>query len=445
MKNKLAKNSLAAGLATLIVTAGLSFSANGAEPIVAQAESSAVTATGLTEIIDTDTCRAESTGPATEGTGRCGEGLSTQGVSAFDQTASTGLEGDQGTSEAAAAVAPIEIDALTTIDLSTIGEDLDAVNTGTILDDVLEGLGPVTGPAFELLLTPLLEQIQNAALTPILAALQDALPVSIEIGAVSSACTLGADGEVDLASTVAGIAIVVELPQGGDLRVPVNLSTSPNSALVGEVAPQELVNGLLDGIEDSLNQSLNGVLGPLADLVGTIQETVVNGVLDQLGPALLAPVGEALSPILEGTVNEQVVNADGSGQVTALSLDILGGDGAALDLARSSCGPNSVLAADDEDSDAAADADADAAADADSDAAADADADAAADADADAAADANADAVADADAQSDADVTQALPAAGAPRNLLPFMFLGLALVLFGGAVLLNEKRRQLTA
>ncbi|WP_188111765.1 choice-of-anchor G family protein [Aeromicrobium fastidiosum] len=50
------------------------------------------------------------------------------------------------------------------------------------------------------------------------------------------------------------------------------------------------------------------------------------------------------------------------------------------------------------------------------------------------------DAVADADAQADADVTTTLPSTGAP-NLLPFWLLGIALLLFGGAVLLNEKRR----
>ena len=50
------------------------------------------------------------------------------------------------------------------------------------------------------------------------------------------------------------------------------------------------------------------------------------------------------------------------------------------------------------------------------------------------------DTVADADAQADADVTTALPSTGAP-NLLPFWLLGIALLLFGGAVLLNEKRR----
>lgn len=50
------------------------------------------------------------------------------------------------------------------------------------------------------------------------------------------------------------------------------------------------------------------------------------------------------------------------------------------------------------------------------------------------------DTVADADAQADADVTTSLPSTGAP-NLLPFWLLGIGLLLFGGAVLLNEKRR----
>jgi hypothetical protein len=50
------------------------------------------------------------------------------------------------------------------------------------------------------------------------------------------------------------------------------------------------------------------------------------------------------------------------------------------------------------------------------------------------------DTVADSDAQADADVTTTLPSTGAP-NLLPFWLLGIALLLFGGAVLLNEKRR----
>ena len=110
----------------------MSFSASGAEPIVAQSEASAVTATGLTDIVDTDECRAESTGPATEGAGRCGTGLDSQGTGTMNQNASTDLDGDNGTSEADAAVESVDIPTLTTIDLSTLGADVDAIDTGTI-------------------------------------------------------------------------------------------------------------------------------------------------------------------------------------------------------------------------------------------------------------------------------------------------------------------------
>ena len=427
---KLARNTLALGTATLIVTAGLSFSANAADPIVAQANSSAVTATGITGIVDSEECSVASTGPATVGTDPiCGTGLSTSGVNAFAQTASTDLDGTKGTSTAAASVAPIDIAALTTIDPSTLGADLDAINTGTILDDILAGLDPITGPLFELALTPLLSGIQDAALAPVLAALQDALPVSVEIGAVSSTCSAIAGATPTMSSEVAGINILIELAPGNVITVPVTLDTSANAALVGSVAPKEIVDGLLVGIEDTLRTSLGGALGTLADLVPTIQDLLVDAVLVQLGPVLDA-VGDALVPILDGTVNKQVTNPDGSVEVTALELNVLGTT-ATLDLARSSCGPNANVVVDQVAAAAAAADDADAPAD---------NADAISDADVDANADADADAVADADAQADADVTTTLPATGAP-NLLPFWLLGIALLLFGAAVLLNEKRR----
>ncbi len=427
--NKLARNTLALGTATLIVTAGLSFSANGADPIVAQANSSAVTATGITQIVDSKRCSVSSTGAPTVGTAEvCGTGLSTSGVNAFAQTASTGLDGTKGTSTAASSVAPIDIPTLTTIDPSTLGADLDQIDTGTILDDVVAGLDPVTGPLFEALLTPLLSGIQDAALAPLLAALQDAVPVSIQVGAVSSQCTLTAGGAPSLTSTVAGINILIELAPGNVITVPITLNTSPNSALVGSVAPRQIVDGLLVGIETTLSDSLGGALGTLATLVPTIQDILVDAVLVQLGPALDA-IGTALIPIVDGTVNKQVVNADGSGEVTALELNVLGTT-ATLKLARSACGPNGTVVVSTTPTPTKTtptkSTDADTAAD--QDAAADANADA------------NADTVADADAAADADVTTTLPATGAP-NLVPFWLLGIALLMFGGAVLLNEKRR----
>ena len=198
---------------------------------------------------------------------------------------------------------------------------------------------------------------------------------------------------------------------------------------------RQLVDGALDGVEATLNESLNGVLGLLALLLDTVQQQIVSAIMDQIGPNLLDPLGDALVPILTGTVNKQVTGTDGSVEVTALSLAVAG-ETATLDLARSSCGPNSVRqVADDTNADEIADADVDADADADVDAVADADADADEDADG-----STTGAIADADSAADADASATLPDAGAP-NLLPFFLLGLALLGFGLAVLLNERRR----
>jgi len=435
--NKLARNTLALGTVTMIVTAALQFSANGADPIVAQSNSSAITASGITGLVNTQECRAESTGPATVGTAPvCGTGLATQTVGVTTQNASTGLDGDKGTSTAAAEVAGVDLTALPDIDLSTIPANVLAIDTGTVLDDVVTGLGPVLGPVLEQALAPLLTAIQTAAVAPITTALQAAIPVSVDIGAVSSVCSLTAGATPTLTSSVAGINILVDLPgTAGDLNIPVQLNVSPNSALIGAVAPQQLVDGIVDGLEATLTQSLNNALGPVAGLINDIQTEVIDPILAQVGPALLAPVGNALTPILSGTVNKQETLPSGAAQVTALDLNVLGNT-ATLDVARSSCGPNTVRTVvtttpppttptptkttptKDKPSDEPTNEPADPIVDNVDDS----------------------DTVADADAQADADVTTTLPSTGAP-NLLPFWLLGIALLMFGGAVLLNEKRR----
>jgi hypothetical protein len=431
--NKLGRNTFALGLSTLLITTAVSFSAQGADEIVAQSNASAVTASGLTQLINTDVCAAESRGegkPA-QGVGNCGTGLETQGVGVISQNASTGLSGRNGTSTADAAVSPIEIPALTTIDLGSIGSDIApaAVNTGTVLDDILEGLDPVTGALFEAALTPLLDTIQEAALDPVLEALQGQLPVSLRVGALTSECSATADAAATGTSQVAGLDLVVGLPNGDEVVLPFDLGAKgPNTALVGP-AVQDLVDGVLAGLQDSLNQSLGGVLGPLADVVGTVQEQLVTPILDAVETSLLNQLGEALAPVVTGTVNKQVTSADGEAiEVTALSLNVLG-DTAVANLARTSCGPNGLatpevvdLPTDQDDTPQGAGANDD---------------------DGNTIADNQSDApntIADADAQADADVTTTLPATGAP-NLLPFWLLGLGLVLFGAAVLLNERRR----
>lgn len=434
--NKLGRNSLALGAATLLVTAAVQFSATGAPGDVAQSNASAITASGLTGIVDSNACVAVSTDgtPVTTGSGNCGVGLGALGiVDTFGQVATTGLSGLNGTSAAEASVASIDLLNLQTIDISTLEVDLGSINTGTILDPIVQGLDPITKPLFEAALTPILSALQTTVLNSVTNALTGVVDISLILPAVESRCTAVAGGTPTMESEITG-DVTIKVAVGGnelaDVVLPID-DLTPNAALIGNVAPQEIVNAVLDDVEDTLlsDGTLTGALGPLAALVDTLQSQLVNALLDPIGDALLAPLGQALGPIVNGTVNKQVTNPDGSVEVTALELNVLG-EGAHVALARAACGPNAVAAADD--ADAVADADADAVADAD----ANADADAVADADANA----DADAIADADTNADADATAALPDAGAP-NLLPFFLLGFALVAFGLAVLVNERRR----
>ncbi|MGJ9421658.1 hypothetical protein [Aeromicrobium sp. CF3.5] len=492
--NRLAKNSIAAGLTTLLVTTGLSFSAFGADSSTGQSDASALTATGFADLIDTGICEAMSTNGASTGTGTCGTGLATQGTGTFNQNASTG---DGGTSAAAAEVESVDIDGLTTIDLGTIPTDLQNIDTSTALDDIVRalfgggddgggggglpdlgdlfpggldglGLGDLSPEQLDFLndlglgdlsesdvqnlsdiLQPILDPLQDNAVDPIAEAFDDALPVSIEIGAVTSQCTAQAGQNATGTSSIAGIDIVIELGDSGDtdIRIPVTIQTDPNSDLIGSIALTQISDGITQGLEDSLNTSFDGEAGPLADLVGQVQDQVIAEILDQ-ADVILEPLSDAVAPLFEGTVNKQVVGDDGESiEVTALDLTILGlegagdffGDnseaapaGANLQIARVSCGPNGAAQVDNDD-DGNADVDGPVAD------GTNADADAVADADA------NDDgtpvaSIADADSAADADVQASLPNAGAP-NLLPFFLLGIALLAFGLAVLLNERRR----
>ncbi|WP_456696390.1 choice-of-anchor G family protein [Aeromicrobium sp. P5_D10] len=196
----------------------------------------------------------------------------------------------------------------------------------------------------------------------------------------------------------------------------------------------------LTNVLDAVSAAVAGIGAPIDDLLGTLAPDLgkivklTGNKQSSSNTPTVSAAGTTTSPAAVGTYY----------RTSALAVDLLAGDVANVDLATSEAGVLAADVADDADTNADvtdADVDTDADTDADVDVDADADADTAADAVADADADANADAVADADAQSDADVTQALPDAGAGRNLLPFMLLGLALALFGGGVLLNEKRR----
>jgi len=440
---KLGRNSLALGAATLLVTGAVQFSATAADGDIAQATSSALNTTGLLGILNSQTCEAATANDqdATP-TGTCGNGLDYDGVVVTAQNATATVDDDNnGQSTAEAGVAPLDVTGLEAIQLSDLDSALASIDTGTILDDVVGALDPVV----QLVLGPVLDALGDALVDPLLDGVGGSLPVSIEIGAVTASCQ-ASPTSATATTEVAGIDVVIDLG-GQRLVIPMNVGTSPNSPLVGynedamDSAVAEIVNSVVDGLEETLNTSLGGVLGPLGAVVAGVQDMLLAPVLDALGPALLEPVGNLLDEqlgLVGGTVNvmedENGAPVNGSTDdvihATALELHVglAGTSLATAELADVTCGKNLQFVPPATDADA--DADADAAADAD----AIADADAAADADADA------DAIADADSAADADASAALPDTGAP-NLMPFFLLGLALMAFGAAVLVNERRR----
>lgn len=347
IKRNLATRTLAGAAVMGVSMLAFAPAASATHDGTGRAESSASTGTGaIFELLDTGACTAvdtETTEAATP-TGRCGDGLSLNDqINAFTQTAAA--PGD-GTSEAFASVAPIDIqNAATALDLTGILEGaLEDIDTGTVLDDVILGLDPVTQALINPLKDAAVAPIDDALQATVLPAIFENLPITLQIGAVESRCVAD-DTTAEGNGTVAGINLLVQLgPE--QIVVPIQAGTAPNSnLLVG--APQDLVDGIIDGLEDTVNQSLGGALGGLAPVFDTIQTQLLAAVFEALEPTLLQQLADALEPLVSGTVNKQVpVSPSSTGEIEVTSLDLTllsaaGANAQNLQLGRTQCGPNS--------------------------------------------------------------------------------------------------------
>lgn len=217
-----------------------------------------------------------------------------------------------------------------------------------------------------------------------------------------------------------------------------------SATVAGTTVPLELAD-----LTDPISTNLVDVLGEVTDAV-TPLGTAIDPVLADLVPdlrQLVALTGNNQStsktPTLgTGTVNAGNVSAAAVSdyyRTSALRIDLPDGtlnlDLAASEAATLAAAPagDGAAAGDGSDNDSDNDADSGGGSDADSGSGSDRGAGGGAGG-------GGSDSVADSDAQADADVTTTLPSTGA-SNLLPFWLLGIALLMFGGAVLVNEKRR----
>jgi hypothetical protein len=223
-------------------------------------------------------------------------------------------------------------------------------------------------------------------------------------------------GKVDVEVTVAGSVLDLGL---SDITGPATQALT--QALAAAAPAVQQIGAPIDDLLEELVPNLNALVALTANNQSTSKAPTLSAGTVNAGNVSAAAVGDYYrTSALKINVLQNTLNVDlAASEAAVLAADPVSVDGAAA----AAAGDDSDAPADNGDG---TDSNADTAADSAADAASDGDA--------------NADTVADADAQADADVTTTLPSAGAP-NLLPFWLLGIALLLFGGAVLVNERRR----
>ena len=339
-KRKTGKNLIAVGMVTMLITVALSYSASSAPGDDSVAEASAVTGTGLFGILDTGVCEAGSPSDPNGDPAFCGPAPDTNGINAFEQNASASSDG---TSEADASIASTDIiDLETTLDITELIQDLAETDQTGPITTLLGSAGGALATALAALNLGDVAAAIDEALGTAIAGVDGTLPLSIRTGEVFAECS-AEPGDAEGSSTIADLDLLVQLGNE-QIAVPLTTGTDANSNLLVD-SPQELADGIFDGIRDTFTITFTGLLSPLNVLIDAIENQIVDPLLTQLEPTLLDPLADAIEDIISGTVNKQEGDGDEI-EVTALELRVLGETGV-LKLARVSCGPNN--AADDDD------------------------------------------------------------------------------------------------
>ncbi|MCW2839136.1 MAG: hypothetical protein JWR55_619 [Aeromicrobium sp.] len=341
---------------------------------------------------------------------------------------------------------PVGLPAISTVNLCDTSVPLVSTVLGALSSDAVAGLISVNVTGVGGLLDALKDASGDGIAVDLTGA--DAGKVTIDLEKILAAAGANLN---DLPPNSDILAFVTNNLVGGKISSLVRSVTDNLVTAVGDVDATVTVAGTelpltLDQLTDPVSTNLVTLLDGLSDALDAVG-TGMDPALNQLVPNLKQLVqltgnnqSTSTKPTLDtGTVNAGSVVAAAVGdyyRTSALKLNVLN-SALNLDLAASE---GAVVAVQDVDGPAADDDDSDTPTNNDSDNDGDSDAQSDADAGGAAAAGDDSDTVADADAQADADVTTTLPSTGAP-NLLPFWLLGIALLLFGGAVLVNEKRR----
>lgn len=303
-----AKAGLVIAGASALVVMGMAGPAAAIHDGEAHAEGSAATGTGIfdpvAQLIQTGFCEADfiNGGPETT-TGQCTSSIGTnptQDVTRF-ATANVAANGDA-TSSAQGGTAQLNvIDLPQELNIEQLLDDLAATpQDASTVGPLLALVGQIGNQLLGATIAPLVDAI----LDPILEALDSSLPLSIEVGAVLARCSATAS-TATAESDIADVSLLVDVPGFQNIPVVFQTPVTGHSDLIMD-APQQLVDGILDGVQDSL-LSAPGVLNPLLvvlnGIVQTVQQDVIDALLEVLRPTLLAALSDALEPIVTGEVN----------------------------------------------------------------------------------------------------------------------------------------------
>lgn len=345
---------------TALVTMGMAGPAAAIHDGEAHAEASAANGTGIfdpvAQLLETTGCEADfiNGGPETT-TGFCTSSIEANPTQDITRFATANVAGSgAATSSAQGGVADVNvIDLPQELNIQALLTSLAATDSGaSAIGPILQALGQVGNAILGAALAPLLDTL----LDPILTAFDNSLPLSLELGAVLARCSATAT-TATAESDVADLSLLVDIPNVQNIPVVFQTPVTGHSDLVMD-APQQLVDGILNGLRTSLLNA-GGLLTPILTLlngiVTNLQLQVIDPLLETLRPTLLSGLSQLLDPIVNGEVNHVTTptasndhtfqnlqagpwSAPDEIALTALSLTVLGSN--TLNLGMVHCGDN---------------------------------------------------------------------------------------------------------
>ncbi len=238
---------------------------------------------------------------------------------------------------------------------------LGSLNLGTATLDPASALGAALKPLTGTVLDPLIQQLQQALLTPLTSALSSSPLGSVQLGgtlsAIEATCAATptkATGDTHLVDTQGGSANTpITATIGGQKVTLVDLPANPPANTHLLVHLDTVTQTLIDAIKVQLNNTLAGPstgtpLAALATGLGTGLQTLQDSLITQLVKQLQPALQPLQKNVLDVTLNKQVVSDGGRKiDVTALDLQVLpaassftGSSLVSGQIGEVTCGPN---------------------------------------------------------------------------------------------------------